>query len=50
MSFWAIFSLILISIGALSAGIFFVLKLIEKKNRLKYACYSEDGEEIPLGI
>jgi len=50
MSFWAIFSLILILIGTSSAGVFIVLKSIERKNRLKYAFYSEDGEEIPLGI
>jgi hypothetical protein len=50
MSFWAIFSLILILTGASSAGVFIVLKSIERKNRLKYAFYSEDGEEIPLGI
>jgi hypothetical protein len=50
MSFWAIFSLILIFFGASSAGILLVLKSIEKKNRLKYSFYSEDGEEIPLGI
>jgi hypothetical protein len=50
MSFWAIFSLIAVLVGAVSAGIFFVLKWIEKRNRRAYAYYSEDGEEIPLGI
>ena len=50
MSFWAIFSLIAILVGAVSAGVFFVLKGMEKKNRRVYSYYSEDGEEIPLGI
>ena len=50
MSFWAIFSLIAILVGAVSAGVFFVLKGMEKKNRMVYSYYSEDGEEIPLGI
>jgi hypothetical protein len=50
MSFWAIFSLIAVLIGAVSAGVFFVLKGMEKKNRRVYSYYSEDGEEIPLGI
>ena len=50
MSFWAIFSLIAILVGAVSAGVFFVLKGMEKRNRRSYSYYSEDGEEIPLGI
>ena len=50
MSFWAIFSLISVLVGAFSAGVFLVLKGIQKKNRRAYAYYSEDGEEIPLGI
>jgi hypothetical protein len=50
MSFWAIFSLIAVLVGAVSAGVFFVLKGIERRNRRAYVYYSEDGEEIPLGI
>lgn len=50
MSFWAIFSLIAVLVGAVSAGVFFVLKGMEKRNRRVYSYYSEDGEEIPLGI
>jgi len=50
MSFWAIFSLIAVLVGAISAGVFFVLKGIQKKDRRSYVYYSEDGEEIPLGI
>ena len=50
MSFWAIFSLIAVLVGAVSAGVFFVLKGMEKRSRRSYSYYSEDGEEIPLGI
>ena len=50
MSFWAIFSLIAVLVGAVSAGVFFALKGMEKRNRRSYSYYSEDGEEIPLGI
>jgi hypothetical protein len=50
MSFWTIFSLIAVLVGAVSAGVFIVLKGIEKRNRRAHSYYSEDGEEIPLGI
>jgi uncharacterized membrane protein len=49
MSSWSIFSLIAVLVGAISAGVFFALKRIQKKDR-RLSYYSEEGEEIPLGI
>lgn len=50
MSFWAIFSLILLFAGACSTGILAFIKFSGRKKKTKYVFYSDEGEEIPLGI
>ena len=53
MSFWLIFSSIFVSTGIISVGSFLIFKFLAKKknqNVFKDVFFTEDGEEIHIGI